>query len=294
MTVTPAAISALRDRRYHRTPEGRVHTEAAARAFVDEVGFCFLFGERGLEIPTLWGAICGADRPVPRHHDDADLGRAWNWKDSLPARGEVFYGKLLRAKPTLVSLELLPAFYALSPNYGDVEDYLQQYEEGLLTIEARNIYQALQDEGPLPTSRLRQIAGLQGGGPVARRFDSALTELQTQLKIAKTGISDANRWGYAYVYDLFLRALPRDARAGARYLDRQRHGDAVIASPAQHRGRTRVGAAAVVRLGRLGDGPPAGKARRRRGHRDGRAAWWTSDQRLVVATATLRELEALA
>jgi len=208
MTLSPSAISALRARRYHRTPELRAHTEADARAFVDAVGFCFLFGERGVEIPTLWGAICGADRPVPRHHDDADLGRAWSWKDSLPARGEVFYGKLLRAKPTLVSLELLPTFYALSPNYGDVDDYIQQYEDGLLTIEARNIYQTLRDEGPLPTSRLRQIAGLQGGGTVARRFDNALTELQTQLKIAKTGISDANRWGYAYVYDLFLRAFP--------------------------------------------------------------------------------------
>jgi len=208
MKLSLSEIGSLRARRYHRTPELRAHTETDARAFVDAVGFCFLFGERGVEIPTLWGAICGADRPVPRHHDDADLGRAWSWKDSLPARGEVFYGKLLRAKPTLVSLELLPAFYALSPNYGDVDDYIQQYEDGLLTIEARNIYQALRDEGPLSTSRLRQIAGLQGGGVVARRFDNALTELQTQLKIAKTGISDANRWGYAYVYDLFLRAFP--------------------------------------------------------------------------------------
>ena len=28
------------------------------------------------------------------------------------------------------------------------------------------------------------------------------------FRSAKVGISDANRWGYAYVYDLFLRRFP--------------------------------------------------------------------------------------
>ena len=209
MIVSQQAVSALRTYRYHRTPQRRVTSEAAALAFVDEVGFAYLFGERGAEMPTLWGAICGQDRPVPRNHNDADLGRTWSWKDSLPSRGEVFYGKLLRKKPMLVSLQLLPYFYALSPNYGDLDDYQQQYEDGLLTIEARNIYQALLDHGPMSTSRLRQEAGLQGGGANARRFENAITELQVQIKIAKTGISDANRCGYAYVYDLFLRAFPQ-------------------------------------------------------------------------------------
>ncbi len=208
MRFDAAAIATLRARRYHQVPELRARTEAQGTAFINDVGFCFLFGERGIEMPTLWGAICGSSRPVPHHHEDEDLGRAWGWKDSLPARGEVFYGKLLRGKPTFVSLAMLPAFYALSPNYGDINDYVQQYEEGLLSIEARNVYVALLENGPLPTSRLRQISGLQGGGAIARRFDNALRELQEQLKIAKTGISDANRWGYAYVYDLFLRAFP--------------------------------------------------------------------------------------
>ena len=50
--------------------------------------------------------------------------------------------------------------------------------------------------------------GLPGGGTNARRFDRALAELQVNLQIVKVGISDANRWGYAYVYDLFLRRFP--------------------------------------------------------------------------------------
>jgi hypothetical protein len=143
------------------------------------------------------------------------MGRTWNWKDTLPARGELYYGKLLRNKPTLVSLALLPIFYALSPNYGDVEDYLLQYEEGQLSVEAKNVYEALLNEGAMATSRLRVVAGLAGVGATARRFDNALTELQAEMKIAKVGISDASSWGYAYVYDLFLRRYP-EVPAAAR------------------------------------------------------------------------------
>jgi hypothetical protein len=201
-------IEAWRDLRYHRTTALRVTNEAEARAFVDEVGFCFLFGDKGVEVPTLWAAVCGSRRPVPRRHNDPDLGRTWQWKDTLPSRREIYYGKLLRGKATLVSLAFLPSFYALSPNYGDLEDYLLQYEEGLLSAEAKSIYEALLNKGAMATSRLRQEAGLPGGGANARRFENALTELQMELKIVKVGISDANRWGYAYVYDLFLRRFP--------------------------------------------------------------------------------------
>lgn len=210
-------IEALRDIRYHRTPALRATTEARALAFIDEVGFCFLFGDAAVEMPTLWAAVAGSRRSMPSGHFDPDLDRTWNWKDSLPTRGVAYYGKLLRGRPTLVSLALLPTFYALSPNYGDIEDYLLQYEEGKLSVEAKNVYEALLKEGALATSRLRQVAGMPGGGENARRFERALAELQAEMKIAKVGISDANRWGYAYVYDLFLRRFP-DVPEAARHI----------------------------------------------------------------------------
>jgi len=213
-------IESLRDIRYHRTPDRRATTEEQALAFVDEVGFCFLFGDAGVEIPTLWGAVAGSRRAMPHNHFDRDVGRTWEWKDSLPTRGAVYYGKLLRGKPTLTSLDLLPAFYALTPNYGDVDDYLLQYEEGKLSVEAKNVYEALLNEGALATSRLRQVSGLPGGGDNARRFERALTELQAEMKIVKVGISDANRWGYAYVYDLFLRRFS-DVPEAARHISEE-------------------------------------------------------------------------
>jgi hypothetical protein len=73
----------------------------------------------------------------------------------------------------------------------------------------------LLQDGALPTSHLRRRAGLDGKGN-APRFDRAVRELQLGLKIVKTGISDANAWGYCYVYDVVLRHWPDLARrAGA-------------------------------------------------------------------------------
>jgi uncharacterized protein YcaQ len=119
--------------------------------------------------------------------------------------GQVLYGKFLRRKPVFVSLELAPYFYALSPNYGDpAEDYMQDYIDGRLSVEAKQVFEVLLQEGALPTSRLRLEAGL-GGKANAGRFDRALAELQMDFRISKVAISDANRWGYCYVYDLLPR-----------------------------------------------------------------------------------------
>jgi hypothetical protein len=213
--ITPELVMSYRDRRYRRRKGLRLRNSRQALEFVNEVGFCWLFPAKDAEMPTLWEAICGESRPIPVQHDDQALGHAWDWKDELPSRGLVFYGKLLRAKPTLVSLALLPHFYALSQNYGDIEDYLIEYQEGRLSDEARRVYEALLKHGAMPTSHLRRHAGLEGKS-AALRFDRAIRELQLGLKIVKTGISDANAWGYCYVYDVLLRRFPDlPARAGA-------------------------------------------------------------------------------
>ncbi len=115
-------------------------------------------GRRGRLSPAAAG-----HQPRRRHRPHLGL-------EGLLARPRrILYGKLLRSKPTLVSLDLLPTLYALSPNYGDLEDYLLQYEDGRLSVEAKNVYEALLAEGALSTSRLRQVAGLSGGGVNARR-----------------------------------------------------------------------------------------------------------------------------
>ena len=211
--LTRDTLEAARADRYRQRPHLRVQTESEALDFLNDVGLCLLFSAKGIELPSLWGALCGENLPLPSHHDNRELGLAWHWKDKLPIEGKVLYGKFLRKKPVFVSLDLVPHFYALSPNYGDLAgDYLQDYLDGRLSVEAKQVYEVLLEQGALPTSRLRLEAGLSGKAN-ASRFDRALAELQMDFRIAKVAISDANRWGYCYVYDLLPRHLPGEVVA---------------------------------------------------------------------------------
>jgi hypothetical protein len=237
-TLTWAEVEAWRDDRYHRQADRKIRVEAQARAFVDRAGFCFLFPAPGVEMPSLWEAVNGKPRAIPKHHHDHALSLTWTWKDSLPAQKAVWYGKLLRGKPMFVSLDLLPAFYALSENYGDLHDYRQQFADGRMSVEARTVYETLLDGGPLSTNAMRKAAGLFGKGETARRFERAVQELQQDLKIVKCGVSEDNRWKYCYVYDLLLRWAPDLAARAQAISGRQarqllllRYIDNVAAAP---------------------------------------------------------------
>jgi hypothetical protein len=203
-TVTREWIEEQRAYNYHRTPQRRIESPQAALEFVDEVGFCHFWPIKGAELPNLFQAIAGRVRPVPMEHDDPDIDRSWSWKDDALGQRRWYYGRLLRRRATLVSLEELPVFYAASDNLGDLDDYLEEYNAGLMTAEAKWICEALLGEGPLDTIRLRETAGLSSGGAKAR-FDRALVELQAGLKVLPIGVARVGRWRYAFTYELLLR-----------------------------------------------------------------------------------------
>lgn len=215
--LTEAILQAERARRYRQQFDLRINTPAEAVDFVNQVGMCLLFSARDIELPTLYGALCGLEKAPPVQHNERELGLAWQWKDDLPIAGEVLYGKFLKRKPVFISLSLAPAFYALSGSYGELDDFVELYKDAKLTAEARQVAEALFLQGALPTSELRRAARLAGQDNMTR-FDRALAELQMKWQIVKTGISDANAWKYCYIYDLLPRRFPAIA-AAARQLN---------------------------------------------------------------------------
>ncbi|HUT20750.1 MAG TPA: hypothetical protein VM366_16460 [Anaerolineae bacterium] len=213
--ITEEWISEQRAQHYRRTPALRVESVEEARAFVDAVGFCHFWPIKGIETPNLFHAIAGRDRAVPNAHDDPDLSRCWGWKDQSLDKRWWHYAKVLRRRATLISLDMLPCFYACSENYGDLEDYLLQYEAGTMTMEARQIYEALLRHGPLDTVRLRREARLASDSSKSR-FDRGLTELQVGFKVMPVGVAEAGAWNYAFMYEIVQRhwpGLPAKARA---------------------------------------------------------------------------------
>jgi len=221
---------------YRRTPERRVHTVDEARAFVEEVGFCHFWPIKGIETPNLFHAIAGRVRSVPNEHHDPDLSKSWSWKDDALDKKWWYYGKLLRRRATLVSLDTLPYFYALSENFGDLYDFVQEYEDGKMTAEAKAIYEALLEHGPLDKVRLRREARLTSDSAKSR-VDRALVELEVGLKVLPVGVAQSGAWNYAFVYELFQRwfpEVPEQARpikrTEARRVLVQRYLDNVVAA----------------------------------------------------------------
>lgn len=92
-----------------------------------------------------------------------------------------------------------------------------------MSLEARQIYEALLEHGALDTVRLRREARLSSEGSKSR-FDRGLTELQVGLKVMPIGVAEAGAWNYAFIYEIVQRHwpdLPGKARAIPRSEARQ-------------------------------------------------------------------------
>jgi hypothetical protein len=205
-----------RDRRFRRLPRLRVYNERTALQFVEDVGFCLVFTNRTQQLPCLWVAVCGRRDPVfPEHsHHDAELMLTWNLKDLLPAKRRVYYGKLILGKPSMVSLAHFPDFYALHGPAHD-EQYLYDYEDGLLSRAAKQIMEALVERHPQTTKELKRSTHLAASRsrPI---FDQAIAELQRKLYI--TMIEARYEPTFTYVWDLLESWLPEPVARGRETL----------------------------------------------------------------------------
>lgn len=205
--ISPEKLQKYRSSTFFLDPKKRVHSPSEAIQFVNDRGFVFFWPVKGFEYPSLWSAHAG-NRPVASEHDDP--GHAtWGWKDDSLDKRWWYYAKIIRHKGTFISLQMIPNFYALSPNYGTPEeDYLLEYEEGKLTQECKLIFEALLKEGPLDTLSLRKAAHLSSPDS-SGRFNKAITDLQYELKVLPVGTAEVGAWKYAYIYDLTHRHFPK-------------------------------------------------------------------------------------
>jgi len=183
-----------------------LQSRSQAVDFVNQRGFIFFWPIRGILLPSLWTAVAG-DRPVADAHDDPGHV-TWGWKDQLLGSREWYYAKVLRKKATMISFRIAPYFYSLSKNYGAYdEDYLTLYEQGRLTMEAKLIYEAILDKGPLDTIELRRISRLSSQSSETR-FNRAIQDLQADFKILPVGVTQSGSWHYAFAYEIVARHYP--------------------------------------------------------------------------------------
>ncbi|MBN2149116.1 MAG: hypothetical protein JW726_17150 [Anaerolineales bacterium] len=205
-TLSPQRLQEYRSTTFRISPSRRVKSKEEAIAFVQERGFIYFWPIRGIPLPNLWAAVVG-DRPVADAHDDPGHV-TWGWKDSLLGQRAWYYAKVLRKRATMIAFSALPFFYALSENYGSPEeDYLTLYEQGRLTQEARLLYEALLEHGPLDTIALRKASHLTNQESNAR-FEKALSDLQADFKIVPVGVAEVGAWRYAFIYNIVPHQYP--------------------------------------------------------------------------------------
>ncbi len=206
MRIAKDALQSYRAKTFRTAPGTRLTSVEQAVDYVNERGYILFWPAKGLLMPSLWAAVAG-DRPVADEHDDPGHV-TWGWKDGMLGKQRWYYGRVLRKKNTIISLDVLPYFYALSPNYGDpAEDYLIDYEQGLLTAAAKNMYDALLARGPLDTISLRKLAGLTSQA-ANTEFNRALEELQSAFRILPVGVAEAGAWNYAFIYQILPHHFP--------------------------------------------------------------------------------------
>ena len=198
-------LNTHRTRTFRLPPSPRVSSPRAALDFIKERGFIYFWPIKGIDLPSLWTAVAG-NRIVADKHDDPGHV-TWGWKDRALGKKTWYYAKILRKKATMVSLDIAPYFYALSENYGSPdEDYLLAYEEGRLTQAAKQVYEALLNEGALNTIDLRRAAKLTNAKE--SEFNKALEVLQGDFKILPVGVAEAGAWKYSFIYEIVPRHYP--------------------------------------------------------------------------------------
>jgi hypothetical protein len=177
-------IEARRDKICRRTSERSLRTRAQTLRFVERVGYCLLFGSDRSDMPSILNAVAGTRGALSRGGPPRERYHSYvaELREVLPKGSDVFYGKVLQGRPSVVSLELLPSFLALAHRVGGKDEYLNEFSRGRLTLLAKQIMDILAETHPIDTKGLR-LAVLGRSRSNAAPFEKAMSELQAKMLV---------------------------------------------------------------------------------------------------------------
>lgn len=210
LAMTDLELQQLRREKW-RLDGKAIRTIEAARAFLEDVGFCLMYPRRpALLAPTFIGAFVGSDDRLPE----------WQhaFKDPRAAQATELMVRLLREKTAfeanlfeenngfLIAASVFPYFYALmgernpklAPKAGTRSPYSQL---------ASDAFAVIQREGALSKQRLLEKLG---GGLSTAALDKALAELWSKLRITRVDYSASE----GSVWDLLYRWAPDALKEG--------------------------------------------------------------------------------
>ncbi|HTR47558.1 MAG TPA: hypothetical protein VMM16_09260 [Verrucomicrobiae bacterium] len=197
----------------------RVLAPAEAVKYVDALGFCVLFPVNNVPLPSLYYAVTRRDWRDEFIWDKYSQ-MVWRWKDELPRRRRILYAKYFRSRGTLISLACVPYFLAMSEAPSRPGDHERFYADGRIRDDARTVWQALEQHGPLATLELRNACRMDTkAGNV--RFKRAIVELQCLLAVVHFGAEQETGAWASGRYELTCRAFPKQTAEASRITPEQ-------------------------------------------------------------------------
>ena len=188
-----------------------IQTIESARAFLEDVGFCFMYPQRPpLLVPTFIGAFVGWEDRLPEWQHafkDPRTAQATELMVRLLREKTVFEANLLEENNGfLVAASVFPYFYALmgernpkqAPKAGTRSLYSQL---------ACDAFALIQSDGALSKKKLLERLG---GGLSVAALDKALAELWSKLRITRVDYSPSE----GSVWDLLYRWAPDAVKEG--------------------------------------------------------------------------------
>jgi len=188
-----------------------IGTIEQARAFLEDVGFCFMYPQRPpLSVPTFIGAFVGSEDRLPE----------WQhaFKDPRAAEATDMMVRLLRERTAfeanlfeenngfLIAGSVFPYFYALrgerNPRQAPKPDARSPYSQL-----ASDAYAVIERDGALSKQKLLEELG---GGTSIPALDKALAELWSKLRITRVDYKPSE----GSVWDLLYRWAPDAVKEG--------------------------------------------------------------------------------
>ena len=186
----------------------RVLTLAEAVKYINATGYCMLYPVGNVPLPSLYYAITHRNPHTDFVWDKYSV-MLWRWKDELPRRRRAFYAKYFRGRGTLISLKMLPYFLAVREAVVTAGDHERFYADGRIHEDARVVWEALEEHGPLATLELRHACKMDTKAGNLR-FKRAILDLQCLLVVVHFGAEQETAAWASGRYELACRAFPKE------------------------------------------------------------------------------------
>jgi predicted transcriptional regulator len=167
-----------------------VKSERQALSFINHVGYCLASKSDGLELPNLWDAVTSrhngsiAENGNGRAQRSYYLSYAWDIRQILPNHNSVYYGKIFKRRPSIVSREFFPYFFALTERTGVRDEYKVEHSQGKLSPLAKSVMDILMKNPPMTAKELRMALSAKGTKSV-QGLENAIEELQRKMFVSR-------------------------------------------------------------------------------------------------------------